>query len=373
MKFKNNWLNKKSNYFRYLLKPNRINTNLEKKDLKEATPIILPTEVKRYFKKYKVALVKDTDPKPYYTKFERFLKNNDLDFEYYNIFDSTWQKKADQFDIIIWRPMSYYWEIQSAREKIFFLNHFLNKITMPSLPEIMLYENKAIQYYLLKNKGYPLINTFNSYDYDECLKYIESCDYPLVSKTKLSSGSTDITLLKNKSGAKRLINKVFKTGQSTYWPFLKQKNYIIFQDYLKNYGYDLRIIVIDSQHIFGYYRHPKKGDFRASGSSIIIKQVLPIKAVEIAFQLFKDLDFNIIAVDFLKAKKDDNYYISELSFFVDVITCIQAEKEDIAGRYIYNQKEDRLEFKEGKFWLQELILNNFFIDHYQKDQGEKDE
>ncbi len=373
MKFKNNWLNKKLNTIRYCLKPHRLNTNQKKEDLEEAAPIILPAEVKSYIKKFKIALVKDTDSKPYYTKFRRFLKNNDLDFEYYNIFDSTWQKKANQFDIIIWRPMSYYWEIQSAREKIYFLNHFLNKITMPSFPEIMLYENKAMQYYLLENKGYPLIETFISDDYDECLKYIESCDYPLVSKTKLSSGSTDITLLKSKNRAKKLINIVFKTGRSTYWPFLKQKNYVILQDYLKNYGYDLRIIVVDSQHIFGYYRYPQKGDFRASGSGIIIKQVLPIKAVKIAYQLFKDLDFNIIAVDLLKAKKDNNYYISELSFFVDVITCIQAKKKDIAGRYIFNKKEDHLEFKEGKFWLQELILNKFFIDLYKKNQGEQDE
>lgn len=364
MKFKNDFLNKKFNYIRYLFTTHKIRQHSEKQNIDNAETILLEGNQQSYLKRYNIGLVRDTDQKPYYTKFERFLINNKLNYKYYNIFSSDWLDRAKDFDIIIWRPMSYYWEIQDSKDKIYFLEKELNKIVIPSFKEINIYENKAMQYYYLKKYNYPVVNTFISSDYNETINFINQTDYPIVSKIKNSSASSDVSLIKSKFTAKRLVNKVFKTGKTTYWPFLKQKNYVIFQEFIENYGYDHRIIVTDQKHIFGYYRHPKKNDFRASGSKIIIKRELDLEAVKIAYRLFKDLKINILACDFLKSKKDDQYYISELSYFVDVITSTQAMKTGKPSRYIYDKKNNTLNSKEGKFWLQELILKNAFISIY---------
>ena len=366
MKFKNDFLNKKLNYLRYLLKPHRIEPHEDKSDIEDPLEITLPEKIKDFFQDSKVGLVKDTDTKPYYTKFARFLENNDFNFEYYNIFSSNWQKEAQKYDYIIWRPMSYYWEIDTARNKIYFLEKMLNIKTVPSFKEIKFYENKTMQYYFLKQNNYPLINTFISNDYDEVMEYIENTEYPLVSKIKTSSGSSDVTLVKNKHHAKKIVKKIFKVGRNTYWPFLKQKNYVILQDFLENHGFDVRVIILDKEHIFGYYREPNKGDFRASGTGgLALKREFPVEIAKIALQILNDLDFNIIAVDFLKSKKDNNYYISELSYFTDIVTCTQAKKNQIPGKYILNNQDNRLDFQEGKYWLQELLLKKFFTRIYQ--------
>ncbi|EGR2355905.1 hypothetical protein D0269_23710, partial [Vibrio alginolyticus] len=42
----------------------------------------------------------------YNPKYERFCKNNNIDYDYYNILSSDWIKDAKKFDLIVWHTDS---------------------------------------------------------------------------------------------------------------------------------------------------------------------------------------------------------------------------------------------------------------------------
>jgi glutathione synthase/RimK-type ligase-like ATP-grasp enzyme len=337
----------------------------EKDNLDIAQTILLDPNIRAGNNDIYVGLVKDTGELPYYTKFERFLKNNKIAYDYFYIHSSSWNKDAAKFNVIIWRPMSSPWSLEEAREKIYVLEKYLNKRVYPSYAEVMFYENKILQYYILKNEGFPVIETFISYDYDEVLYWIEKAEYPFVSKLKEGSASQGVSLIRNKRTARGHVEKIFRGGKSTYWPFLKQKNYVFFQKYVENEGFDLRVIIVDENHIFGYYREIPRGEFRASGMGLLVKKELPKEAVKIALDITKQLRFTNLSVDFLRSKADGRFYVIEGSNFIRIKTDEQLKVNGTSGKYRYIYETDSLIFEKGIFWLQELILKRFFEKYYQ--------
>ncbi len=358
MKFKSHFMKRLKYQYNYFKKPHEIVFHEEKENLKEADNVIFNGD-RENLVGLKIGLVRDLDDLPYYTKYIRYLDYNDFDYEYYNIFRSDWQEKAEKFDIIIFRPCSYPWALDDARDKIYFLEKVLGKKVLPSFKELMFYENKLYQYYILKELKAPVAPTFTSTDYRESLAFIKKAEYPLISKIRTGSGSSGVRLIKSKNQARRLVKRIFRRGAPTYWPFLRQKNYVYLQQYIENDGYDLRVIVFDKDNIFGYYRKPRDNDFRASGSGIVIKKALPEEAVKIALNIAERLNYNILAVDFVKSVNDNNYYIIEASIFIQIITSTHLMEDGVPGKYRYNEETDSLEFIPGRYWMPELALNKF--------------
>jgi glutathione synthase/RimK-type ligase-like ATP-grasp enzyme len=365
MKIKNGFVNRLKSRISFGLRPGRTIIYDDDKNLNDAKEILLDSTV-QVGRNVNVGLIKDSDRKPYYTKFEKFLKNNKIPYEYFDIHSSSWVEDARKLDMIIWRPMSSPWEIEEAREKIYFLERYCNKLVYPSFAEIMFYEKKILQYYILKNEGFPVIGTFISHDYDEVLRWIEKTQYPFVSKINTGAGSQGVSLVKNKNQAKRLTENIFRAGEATYWPFLKQKNYVFFQNYMENKGFDLRVTVIDENNIFGYFRKIPAGDFRASGMNLILKKELPREPIKTALDITKRLNFTNLSVDFLQSVKDDKFYIIEASNFIKIETDEQLKVNGIPGKYQYVKETDNLTFEEGKYWIQELILKRFFEKHFSR-------
>ena len=364
MRIKNHFLNRLRYRISFSLRPSKIEVFEERSNLDLAETILIDSRI-NLGNIVNVGLVRDGDD---YTKFERFLKNNKIAYEYFNIHSSSWMEDAKKFDVFIWRPLFSPYELEEAREKIYFLERLLNKSVYPSFAEIMFYENKILQNYILKNEGFPVIETFISYDYDEVLDWLEKAKYPFVSKIKEGAASQGVSLIRNKKTARGHVEKIFRGGKPTYWPFLKQKNYVFFQKYVENEGFDLRVIVVDENHIFGYYREIPKGEFRASGMGLVVKKELPKEAVRVALDLTKKLTFTNLSVDFLQSKADERFYIIETSNFIKIETDEQLKINGIPGRYRYIYETDDLIFEKGSFWVQELTLKNFFEKSYLKDR-----
>ena len=66
----------------------------------------------------------------------------------------------------------------------------------------------------------------------------------------------------------------------------------------------------------------------------------------------------MLAIDYLQDRRDNKYYIIEISIFIAIETSEQLMVNNIPGRYLY--KNDKFIFQEGRFWLQELMLEEFF-------------
>ncbi len=214
-----------------------------------------------------------------------------------------------------------------------------------------------MEWYLLKEAGFPVAQTFISFDYDETLQWISTAHYPLVTKIRTASSSDGVHLIRPQ--ARLLVERVFRTGLPTYWPFARQKNYVFFQEFIPGAEFDIRVTVVDRDNIFGYYRAVAKNDFRASGLGALRWGPL-LEAVKLAVAVKEKLDMTNLSVDILYSRVDRKCNIIETSQFIKADTPGELKIEDRWGRYRYDEIDESLVFEPGETWLQELCLRNFF-------------
>lgn len=202
------------------------------------------------------------------------------------------------------------------------------------------YDNKISQYYLLKNNGFPVIDTVIFWNKEIALKYLDTEDYPIVIKLSTGAGSSNVKLLKSKKEARKIAQTIFSKGYSDlgfqysldhftykkiksklynllfsnndYW--LISKNYILIQKYLPDNHFDTRIVTVGNRAI-GFIRHNRPEDFRASGSGKFNLDPLKVnkKCLSIAFEVSMKLKFQTMAYDFLFDENGDPK-ICEISY-----------------------------------------------------------
>lgn len=290
--------------------------------------------------------------------FERFLRNNKINFEYFDISNSNWQQQAERFDVILWHVNSHPISQMEAAGKIYLLEKKMNKVCLPSFNELWSYEDKINCHYLYKHFQLPEIPTYIFFNKDEAINFIEKADYPIISKLTCGSSSLGTFKINNKRHAKKLVKEVFSNaGRATYWPYLQQHGYVYFQDFIPDCRYDLRVIVVGNK-LFGYYRYPKKNDYRASGSGIYRKFEIEPRALDLAWEVKQKFNNRFLATDFLFSEKHNSYFIIESSFFIGIDTCEQLIVDGVPG--FYEKTSSGYTFKPGKYWLQELLLNEVF-------------
>jgi len=311
-------------------------------------------------KKPRVGLVKDFGIYASSPKYERFLKHNKIPFEYYDVQKSDFIKRAKDFDLIVWRTGSSFADQYEAKSKIEFLEKELNLSIFPSSSEIWFYEDKVRQQWLFEENEIPAIKSFVSFSKDETMEYLQHCTYPLVSKEATNSGSEGVYLITNRAQAERFCHKVFGPGhRAVNYTYIRQKNYVLFQEFIPDYQHDLRVIIIGNQ-FFGYYREIPKGDFRASGAGILIKEDIPEEALYFAKSVKEKLpDTHYLSVDMLKDQRDDQYYVIEVSLFNRVSSSDRLVVDGVPGKYVFEDNE--FSFYPGRVWVQELVLREVLI------------
>ncbi|MDW7670540.1 MAG: hypothetical protein SCK57_02890 [Bacillota bacterium] len=296
----------------------------------------------------------------YWTKYERFLTHNQIPHVYLEIHFSNFLEQAEPCDVIIWRTLNDPADQWEAETKIRILEREMGKLCLPSMEELWFYEDKIRQYYLMRHHGLPVVDTFISHSQEETMAYIRQCNYPLVSKINTGAGSMGVKLVKNYREAQKICREVFDDGHHTYWPYLKQKNYVYFQKFIEDAAYDLRVIGTGNSFL-GYYRNTPKHDFRASGfgTELVEKKAIPEEALMLAKKVKETLPpTRILAVDMLYNPRDNQYSIIETSIFIAVYTPVQLMVNNVPGRYVFNNGD--FHFEAGKFWLQELALVELF-------------
>lgn len=329
--------------------------NLKENELLISAPKYINKNIESSNKPF-VGLVKSENHQySYWPKFERYLINNNIPYEFLDIKSSKFIAESDKFDIIIWRTLSLYSDQWEATDKIEFLEKYKNKTILPSTDSLWFYEDKVRQAWLFEHLNLPYLKTFISYNKQEILDYIENVDYPIISKDKTSSSATGVRLIKTKSEARNHVLKIFSKGIKLPEDYIKQKNYVIFQEKVPNEGFDLRVIMIGNYYL-GYYRFPEKGDFRASGSGIYEKREIPLEVLKLAKKVKESLPKTyMLAVDFLQDSRDMKYYIIETSIFISVESSEQLFVDGVPGRYI--EEHGNFKFEKGRYWVQELMID----------------
>ena len=305
------------------------------------------------------------NPKASWLRYERFCKNNDIPYGFFDITRSNWMSEAKKYDIFICHTESNPAYQEMIESKIYILENLLGKFCFPSYHEVWQYEDKNRANYLYQHYDLPTIPTYVTQNKEEAYKLIDIVGYPFISKTTIGAGSTGVFKIDNRQQAVKRINKIFGFyGLKTEYPYQRQKDYFYIQKFIYDATFDLRIILVGDM-AFGYYRYPNKGDFRASGAGNYEKKAIPEDALRIAIEVRDKLASRLMGIDLLYSETNKKYYIIETSLFNQIDTPEQLVIDGVPGYYDISDK-DNIRFKEGKYWVQELLLKNIIIEWYEK-------
>ena len=339
--------------------------------LNDAPVLKLDKELK---KKPRVAIIKTqgykfgkdyVNPKSSWLRYERFCKNNDIPYGFLDITRSDWMVEAKMYDLIVCHTESNPAYQEMIESKIYILENMMGKTCFPSYHEVWQYENKNRANYLYNYFGLPKIPTYVTNNREEAFELLEKVGYPFITKTTIGAGSTGVEKIKSKNQAIKKINAIFShNGLKTQYPYQRQKDYFYIQQFIDDATFDLRIMLVGNM-AFGYYRYPNKGDFRASGAGNTEKKAIPEEALRLAIEVRDKLRSRQMGVDMLYTKKNNEYLIIETSLFNQIDTPEQLAINGVPGYYDISNI-DNIRFKEGKFWIQELILRDVILEWYKK-------
>jgi hypothetical protein len=248
----------------------------------------------------------------------------------------------------------------SARERQsapMILNAIESGLGIPVFPNLASrwhYDEKIAQHYLFESIGAPAVKTWLFWDREAAFRFIENCRYPVVFKLSLGAGASNVLKLESRDEARDLVSRMFDRGvQASSFESPRrrglprsvrelrawlrraiegaryviggalppvagnhhiQKHYVYLQEFLPDNSCDIRIAVIGNR-AFGYRRHNRPGDFRASGSGLIDwdPAQIPERALQIAHSISRDRGFQSMAYDFLFDAEGD-LRVSEISY-----------------------------------------------------------
>ena len=252
-----------------------------------------------------------------------------------------------QCDAFMW----YFWNAPHSSELgkrlIAAIHHGIGLPTFPSWHTIWTFEDKTSQRYLLDAAGIPYPKTWVFWARDAADAFADSAVYPLVLKLDAGITSRNVRLLSTPAQAHAWIERLFSDGASALYPDLPrtlrgrtrdrienaarvlagrrlkhhggsriQRGNILFQEFLPDNAFDTRVTVIGDR-AFAFRRMNRPGDFRASGSGRIDwdpGQIDPA-AIDLAFDVARVLDTQVVALDILK--HCGQLLVNEVSYYYE--------------------------------------------------------
>jgi glutathione synthase/RimK-type ligase-like ATP-grasp enzyme len=261
---------------------------------------------------------------------------NDIRFVRVELGDPSFWDTVSKADLFVFRYGHYDTDHQKAQTLIPLLERQLQIKCFPNVTTCWHYDDKIRQYYLMRNAGFPMTDSYIFWERAQALAWLAAAPLPVVFKLKGGAGSNNVLLVRSRGQGERLIKTMFGRGMITngvsdsaavrfahfnlyrelhhlagnayramrgedvseFWQ--RQKNYVLFQKFLPGNPHDTRVTIIGDR-AFAFRRLVRTNDFRASGSGLIEyePQQIDLRCVQIAFQVSKTMEFQSMAYDFL--------------------------------------------------------------------------
>lgn len=281
-----------------------------------------------------------------------YCQKNGISYKLVNAYNTDIVRILEDCDILMWHNKHYdYRDVLFSKQLLFSLEQAGKKV-FPDFNTTWHFDDKVGQKYLLEAIHAPIVPSYVFYTKKEAVAWIEQTMFPKVFKLRGGAGSTNVSLVKNRQRAKKIVRKAFGKGIKTFqwrkaiielWRKYKDKQlsffdfvkysvintfvvgnyqklqprafgYVYFQDFIPNNKFDIRICVVDGK-AFGIKRMCRDNDFRASGSGHLIydKSQIDERCVNIALETSQKLKAQSIAYDFV-FDGDNNPLIVEISY-----------------------------------------------------------
>lgn len=245
-------------------------------------------------------------------------------------------------------------------ERVYFIEKIMRKPVYPTYDEIFLYENKRVMSYWLQVNNINSPKTWVFYSKEEAKKFVETYnDYPLIFKSNIASASIGTKVLKNKTQALKLVNRIFtkfnfyNRGYTKWnkkkgipYPMLDDKQYdnVLFQQKI-DIKYEWRGVKIGES----YFAHKKLlgTDGLRSGSGNANYDTPPKEVMDFIKKVCDKGNFNSMDVDFFETK-EGKFQVNELqTFFGSKIQPYQMCVDGKPGRFVFDH--GKWVFEEGMF------------------------
>jgi glutathione synthase/RimK-type ligase-like ATP-grasp enzyme len=282
-----------------------------------------------------------------------YCKANKIDFKIVNCYDTDILTQLQNCDGLMWHWSHQDYRAQNFARQLIYAAEKMGIKVFPDYNTCWHFDDKLGQKYLLESIDAPLVRSYAFYNKKDALKWVQTTSFPKVFKLRGGAGAYNVKLIKTKNEARKIINKAFGKGfkltdrfsnlKQRIWVlkrdkdvhsvihFMKglirlivqkpnfdllptQKGYVYFQEFITGNEYDDRIIVVGNR-AFALRRYVRKNDFRASGSGVFEynKELFKEQAVQIAFNISKNINTQSLAFDFIY-DKDNKPYIVEISY-----------------------------------------------------------
>jgi len=232
---------------------------------------------------------------------------------YFNIDQPNWVKIEKQ------QPNAYLWHADDKGinynclyEKIYFIEHILNK---PILPDIKMYfaqGDKIKQWQVLNYLKVKTPKTYISHKKNEVLKILKKIKYPLVIKNPYGYGGYQVIKVDNLKTARSRVEQLFKQRlvdkNNLAWPPIFYAQEFITTDK------DLRVVTLGKQVYCAYWRKNKTRQWKHNleqGAEIDYRN-LPQAALRLCQNLSRQLKFHWMAYD-LFITADEQILVNEYS------------------------------------------------------------
>ena len=269
--------------------------------------------------------------------YKQILDYNNTEYIELDINNFDFWEKIKSCDFFLAKFAQIDDDLHLMSEIVPIINLYLKIPCFPNYNTVWHYDDKVRQYYLLKQFDFPVVESYIFWDKKRALDWAESINYPVVFKLKGGAGSVNVSLVKSKRVAKKIVRKSFGKGIHPYWyalygkfkafnwdyqkifkyflrPYYKQyfkdanafpnysrhKNYVYFQKYMPNNDYDTRVAIL-GKRAWAFKRFNRKNDFRASGSNMYDtrRDQINKQMIHIAFDVSEKLGFQSMAFDFV--------------------------------------------------------------------------
>lgn len=280
-----------------------------------------------------------------------------IDYKKVNCYSTDIIKQLEDCDALMWHhSQSNYKDILFSKQLHFAIEQSGKKI-FPNYKTFWHFDDKIAQKYLFEAIRAPFVRSYIFYSEADALQWVENTTFPKVFKLRGGAGSANVRLVSSPTQARGIVKKAFsrgfrqidsigqlkerlrkyREGKGNVYNILKglgrlvllpkiskmhgnEKGYVLFQNYIPNNSFDIRVIVI-AEKAFAIKRLVRKNDFRASGSGNILyeKKEIDERCVKIAFETTEILQTQCAAYDFV-FDQDNQPKLLEISYgFVDKV------------------------------------------------------
>lgn len=282
-----------------------------------------------------------------------YCRKHEIDLELLDGTKNDIIPKLRDFTCLLWHFTGFSFTHMLVARNMLYSAKAMGLKVFPDFNEAWHFDDKIAENFLLEsvNASIPPWHVF--FNPDEAVKWIkEDANFPLVAKLRKGSGSQNVRLIKDRKEGVHYCRKMFGGGynfapsiafkassnikstrtigvfysrikripefirmRKNAKEFPNERGYVLFQGYVPNNGFDLKIVVVgDKLSYVG--RNIRKNDFRASGGGDLFydRGLVSKEIIDMAFGISDRLGFQCMGYDFVIDKYSNDGKIVEISY-----------------------------------------------------------